>query len=195
MKKHAVLFLMISIFFLLFCKNCICDTPSGVSSDYTDLIKPNVIFNYGETIIIGTDQGCGIVKFHKQTEQFEWCVPRSGQLPPEESISSLEVDASGNIWFGYLHSGIGYFDGEDYVFYNSDNSPLPYSVCYDIGIDKNNCIYVDIGPYLTIIKEDTWETIDLRDFPMDFPYIEDIECDASGTLWLGGDYHAGVSPG
>jgi len=189
MKKHAAFISMISVFFLLFCNNGVYDTLFGVSKVSADTIEPRVIFNYGDTILIGTDQGRGIIKFHKKTEQFEFCLPRSGQFPPEGNISTIEVDASGNIWFLIWRSGMGYFNGEDYILYTTDNSPLPHNWCDDIEIDERNTIYVTTGCLLTIIKEDTWETFDLYEPQMKFPHIDDINCDASGTLWLGGCYY------
>ncbi len=44
---------------------------------------------------------------------------------PDNYVSSIAIDGSGNKWIGTWHGGLAKFDGTNWTVYNTSNSGLP----------------------------------------------------------------------
>ncbi|MCP3925077.1 MAG: two component regulator propeller domain-containing protein, partial [Desulfobacterales bacterium] len=53
---------------------------------------------------------------------------------PDNNITSIAIDISGNIWFGTIN-GIAKFNGTNWTVYNTSNSGLPDNNVLSITID------------------------------------------------------------
>ncbi len=100
------------------------------------------------------------------------------------SINSLAVDSSNNVWLA-TNFGITKFDGINWTFYNDVNSPLPNNDCFHI-VSEGNVIW--IGTSDGLVKFDglsNWTVYTTSNSGMPLNYIVSLDVDISGNKWIG----------
>ena len=106
---------------------------------------------------------------------------------PNYSISNFKLDSKGNFWAVVSNKGLGKFDGNVWIFYNMDNSPIDVNI-NDFDINKFDEIYVlsnsiknfsSITGSVHLFSNNTW-TLLLRNFPFNCA----MKVDNQGNLWF-----------
>jgi ligand-binding sensor domain-containing protein len=62
-------------------------------------------------------------------------------LLPERSVTCINEDADGNLWFGAYHNGLIKYDGINWEIFNEDNSDIPSEIIWDIDFDKEGNLW------------------------------------------------------
>ena len=79
----------------------------------------------------------------------EWTVYNTANSGlPYNGVTSLAIDAHGNIWIGtgifggYTGGGLAMFDGENWMIYNTSNSKLPHNDLPVLNIDSQGSLWI-----------------------------------------------------
>jgi sugar lactone lactonase YvrE len=102
---------------------------------------------------------------------------------PDNTVYSITPQGT-SVWFG-TGAGLASFDGAGWAVYDTSNSPLGKSQCYDFAIAPDGSMW--IGTWQGVFHYDgtqwTQYTKAAGGLPQDSVYT--VEFDAAGTLWAG----------
>jgi len=187
--RKSVMYGMIGLF--LVASDNFAQTPEWVT--YTKVNFVTKIKGGDNFLWITTDQG--LVRLDKNTENINFYNSANAGLPSND-LRSLAVDSSGNIWVGTRYNGIGLFDGENCIVYNSENSGLPFDQHnYDIEIDNNGIIWISSCMFLSRFDGTNWFSCYTGDFRDAYNQIWDITFDRDGNVWVGASWGVGKFDG
>jgi ligand-binding sensor domain-containing protein len=130
--------------------------------------------------------GGGLAKFDGTT----WTVyDTSNSSLPDNNISSLAIDGSGNKWIGTLYAGLAKYDGKTWTDYTTLNSGLPDNYVTSIAIDAsgNKWIGTDNGG-LARFDSTHWSVYTKTNSGLPDNMIMSMAIDNSGNKWIGGFY-------
>jgi ligand-binding sensor domain-containing protein len=100
------------------------------------------------------------------------------------SLTVGAVDAQGRMWFGSRSEGLTVFDGQTWLRYNSDNSPLADNWVREILVDDQGRVWIATFSGLYAVEGDEWQA-----FTSDGGLIDDnvlcLAFDHQGRLWVG----------
>ncbi|PIP76684.1 MAG: hypothetical protein COW85_12920, partial [Ignavibacteria bacterium CG22_combo_CG10-13_8_21_14_all_37_15] len=108
------------------------------------------------------------------------------QCPLYTGISTVAVDTLNNKWVGTKGLGLAFFDGTNWLTYNSSNSGLPGNNITAIVIDKNGIKW--IGTYDGgLVKYDgtNWEKYSTSSSELPPNRISALTFDKQGEKWIG----------
>jgi len=100
---------------------------------------------------------------------------------PNNFVSSVAIDNSGNKWIGTWDGGMAKFDGKDWTVFNTGNSDLPDNFVNAIAIDSHNGVWVGTDKGLSCYDGKIWKKFD--GLPDD--HIRSLTIDNSGNVWVG----------
>ncbi len=101
-------------------------------------------------------------------------------LPTRYDPSKIIPLPDGKAWLA-CDSGLGFFDGNQWVWYNQNNSPLPSSFISDITLDLSGNLWAAVYPDNVVQFNGTqWSVFNL---PGTGGWVF---CDRSGRIWTGG---------
>ena len=136
MKTIIALSVCILSSFMLHAQN-----PEWITYSYGQNISTIAV--EGNTVWIGTNLG-GLVKLNKTTgEKILYNKANSGL--PDNEITAIAIDASGNKWIGTAWHGLAKFDGTNWTVYNKKNSSLPEDLISAIAIDASGNKWIGIS--------------------------------------------------
>ena len=109
----------------------------------------------------------------------------SSNSPLEGTVTDITLDKDGNIWAGYLH-GIAYFNGNNWINYDSSNSGAPEWLLW-IFIDSFGNLWTSEGlpgSYHNVIRFDgaNWESLNITS-PLG--YVQSMVQDQFQNYWFG----------
>jgi ligand-binding sensor domain-containing protein len=115
-----------------------------------------------------------------------WTVYNSSNSPlPGYLISEIAVDASNSVWliFKGTNYGLMKFDGVNWSTFNTSNSQIPTNNIKALCCESNN---VWVGGWLTLGKFDgnNWTVWNSENSNISSTYVQDMEMDHSGNIWL-----------
>jgi ligand-binding sensor domain-containing protein len=152
-----------------------------------------ITYTFGDDIItmiddrdylwLGTDGG--LVKFNKLTEEkviYNKANTNNGLM--DNHIRALAFDSKKNLWIGTEYGGISKFDGNNWLNFNPENSPLPYEYISCIAIDKNDNIFIGNGNYLSIFDESNWSSYEIGSPYLTFFGFHNIVFDTDNRGWI-----------
>lgn len=96
-------------------------------------------------------------------------------------FQSIEVDNSGNIWFGSLQSGISFYDKKKFVRFNSDNSVLPDNTINAIKTDRNGAVWIGTNKGLVKYQNGSWTNYSNAILGSN---VRSIDFDSNGEMWV-----------
>ena len=105
------------------------------------------IFKDGDDMWIGTD--VALVKYNTSSTEMTFFDELCDH--PCVGISAIAKDSTGNLWFGtgsppYGNGcGLIQFDGDQWVLFNSENSPLPDNTVQTLAVDSHNDLWIGCG--------------------------------------------------
>ncbi len=103
---------------------------------------------------------------------------------PTNYFTSMDIDDNDNVWLSSDH-GIAKFDGNNWVFFDHSNSPIPNDVCYAIATEGNT---IWIGSVWGLVKFDgiaNWVLYTINNSGHPYNYITSIDIDTNGIKWIG----------
>ena len=113
------------------------------------------------------------------TPKYDWYAIRS--------ITAINEDLDGNIWFGTYWDGLIKFDGSTWEYYNETNSNIPNNTIWDIAIDKEGNPWFTCSHEIGVVKFDgsNFTVYDSTNSGLPDNYVVDIENDSKGDLYFG----------
>lgn len=105
---------------------------------------------------------------------------------PQVTVSDLAIDQNGNVWAGTTLNGVGKFDGNQWTFFNANNSPLGHRVT-SITIGANNNIWFMDETNSAIFKYDgnNWKKFTNTNSGLTDNRLKKIQMDQNDNLWVG----------
>ncbi|MCX6233246.1 MAG: T9SS type A sorting domain-containing protein [Bacteroidetes bacterium] len=131
---------------------------------------------------IGTSGG--IVKLNKQTRE-TIIFDRANKRIPDNSVLTLNVRPDDSVWVGSRRSGIGIYDNNECVTYNSENSNIPhdqYNSSFAFDLADNN--YIGSLGFVSKFKNGVFEIIKQMDPLVSFDCISDMKIDNFQNVWI-----------
>jgi len=84
-----------------------------------------------------------------------WTVHKNSDL---STIEGLTVDNEGNVWFGTFNDGLGVFDGQNWVTYDTQNSGLMSNHVRSVAIDAQGRLWAGTEWGLSVFDGSNWQT-------------------------------------
>lgn len=121
-------------------------------------------------------------------------------VPQYEEVTDIEEDTLGRLWAAqpWYTKGLHRFDGEQHVFYTSQNSPLPEMEISKLAVDRADAGFIWLSTMVSVIHTDgqTWQTyprelLGLTQWSLGH-FINTFDVAEDGKLWIGtgqGLYH------
>ena len=127
----------------------------------------------------------GLAKINIETNKITLYNKANAGLPGND-IKTIAIDNSGNIWMGTRSNGIGMFNGEKCIVFNTKNSELPSDTWNtEIAIDKNGNIWNGSLNHLSRFDGTDWWNVKMGDPFSSIPsIILDFEFDNNGNTWI-----------
>jgi ligand-binding sensor domain-containing protein len=121
----------------------------------------------------------GLYKF----DGFNWTLYNVESGAPGNNINDVKLDNYQNIWVSTYYNGIGRFDGNTWIVYNSFNTPMTENSIYSLVIDSNNVVYsISTSNKLYIFNGIDWNTINLSTHGINSGRA--LFCDNTNKLWI-----------
>ncbi len=122
----------------------------------------------------------------------EWTVYNSANSElPYNGVTSLAIDAQGNIWIGtgifggYTGGGLAMFDGENWMIYNTSNSKLPHNDLPVLNIDSQGSLWIGTdGGGLARFDGINWTVYNASNSGMPDNRVYGLPFDTVGNLWI-----------
>lgn len=96
------------------------------------------------------------------------------------------IDSQGRIWMALYNLGVGVFDGVNFTYYDTTNSPIQSPFIYDIVQDNSGIFWILSGPGLTRFDGNSWMVYDTSNSPLPSNSIFGIGVDNNNLLWVHG---------
>ncbi|MFA7290199.1 MAG: PEGA domain-containing protein, partial [Melioribacteraceae bacterium] len=96
-------------------------------------------------------------------------------------FQSIEVDNSGNIWFGSMQSGVSFFDKKKFYRLNSSNSIIPDNSINAIKTDKNGSVWIGTNKGIVKYQNGSWTNYSNSIFEAN---VRSIDFDSKGNIWV-----------
>jgi ligand-binding sensor domain-containing protein len=111
---------------------------SGLLGDFVFVIESDP---QGERLYFGTDAGLSALS----TEAGTWERLTPPEMDVGQGVSALVVDGEGPIWAGTLGRGLGRWEGEEWDFYRTGGSPLPFNRVTSLFEEPSGLLWVGTG--------------------------------------------------
>jgi len=96
------------------------------------------------------------------------------------SVNALAVDVNDGVWLSSCNYGIAHYDGSEFEYFNSVNSPFPNNDANGICIDEANNVWFGTGRYLCKYDGKEFSSYELPDDVRVSCLLAD-----SGNIWIG----------
>ncbi|MCK9279948.1 MAG: PEGA domain-containing protein [Melioribacteraceae bacterium] len=96
-------------------------------------------------------------------------------------FQSIEVDNSGNIWFGTLQNGISFYDKKKFIRFNSENSILQDNSINAIKTEKNGSVWIGTNNGLVKYQNGSWTNYSDAILGSN---VRSIDFDSKGEMWV-----------
>ena len=196
MKNFAFVFLVIMLF--LSCEKIldnpeVTKIPGNPNTHFNKHILEgyfvkSIAFDSKGNAWIGTFKQ-GLIKYNS-TETIIYNSSNS-LFPDSQVIWDVAVDSKDKVWIGA--EGIIEFDGQDFIFHNTQNSSIPEDFVHSIAIDSKDNVWFTSGEtvnntYLTEISESHWKTYTSEDLGFAPYYLSEIAVNSHNEVCVGVDY-------
>jgi sugar lactone lactonase YvrE len=123
----------------------------------------------------------------------EWTVYNTANSGlPYNGVTSLAIDAQGNLWIGtgifggYTGGGLAMFDGANWTVYNTSNSELPHNDLPVLTIDSQGDLWIgtDTGG-MAKFDGANWTVYRAANSGMPDDRVYGLAFDTQGNLWIG----------
>jgi sugar lactone lactonase YvrE len=110
---------------------------------------------------------------------------------PDNDVSSLAIDGSGNKWIGIFDyfgndGGLAKFDDTRWTVYNTSNSGLPNNYVHSLAIDGSGNVWIGTsGGGLAKFDDTSWTVYNTSNSGLPVNTIECLAIDGSGNVWIG----------
>ncbi len=107
---------------------------------------------------------------------------------PYYDVIGIKISENNNVWFHSWNSGVAYFDGINFEWYNTQNSSIPSDDIYDIEIQNDSVIWIaTINQGLVRYSNNEFEIFDTLNSEISSNVIYGIEIDMNNKLYCGTD--------
>ncbi len=180
MSKSLSFYLFICFFLITFL-NIYSQNPEWINytcgKDITSLAEE------GNYLWVGTEGG--LVKIDKTSGNPTFYNKANSDLP-DNRVSVIVVDGSGNKWIGTCYGGLAVFDGTNWTVYNTSNSGLHHNKVASIAIDKSGTKWIGTnGLGLAVFDGTNWTVYNTSNSGLPGYRIYSISIDESETSGSG----------
>lgn len=124
--------------------------------------------------------------------QYEWTTYlNEGDLA--DAVRCIKIIDQNNIWVGTLNNGLQFFDGQNYIVYNNNNSPIPGNRVYDLILDSDGRIWIATNEGLAVKDNENWTIYSSENSNLPGNAVISLLQEEQGRIWFGTD--AGVING
>lgn len=102
------------------------------------------------------------------------------------TITSIEIDTSGNIWCG-VYGGISVFNGKDWNNIYISTPTVNSNNVFSIAIDKQGRRWFGCENGVSVFDDNGWTTYSSANSGLKCWLVSAIACDRKGNMWFGGD--------
>ncbi|MCK9335595.1 MAG: T9SS type A sorting domain-containing protein [Candidatus Cloacimonetes bacterium] len=104
----------------------------------------------------------------------------------QEMILCMKKDQQGNRWFGTGNNGLARFDGNQWTYYNPDNSALPDVTVDQIDIDISGNIWIICEEPVGLVRFDgiNWTIWNTWNSALPIDFLSNVITDQSGNAWI-----------
>ena len=182
MKKYLIVLLATPLVHILFyISSALSQEPEWINYTYGNRVFS--IEAEGKYIWVGTSGG--LVKIDQMSNSTNFYNKGNSGLP-DNNISSIAIDETGNKWIGTFEYGLAHFDGVDWMVYNTFNSNLPDNYIETIATEESGITWIgSYNGFLTRIDENNWIVYDHSNSDLPGHRITSIAIDNSGIKWIG----------
>ncbi|MBN2835998.1 MAG: T9SS type A sorting domain-containing protein [Candidatus Delongbacteria bacterium] len=99
-------------------------------------------------------------------------------------VMETEVDKDGNLWVATSNQGLLFFNGDNWLIYNSSNSLLPSDDVYDISINENNMVWIATKEGLAILENGIILVYDHSNSPLYGGTVWQVCYDSDNICWV-----------
>jgi len=148
------------------------------------------VAKHSQTIVAGSSGG--VVEVDSNTGILEGVLLKTNsQLPGNFIIKT--VNSGKDIWFATDEGVVKKSNGVDeWIVFNSENSPLPHNYVYDIEVGSDGTIWFATVAGLARKTSSEWTIFDHNNSSLNSSWITSLATDNSGNLWAG-TYGGGVA--
>lgn len=103
-------------------------------------------------------------------------------------IYAIVEDMDSNIWIGTWTEGLFKFDGDNWINYDTSNTPLLENRIRTLGVDSSNTLWIGTSGFeggLARLDGDEWTVWELDNYGVEGTSVFDIEFDDENNLWMG----------
>ena len=156
------------------------------SSGYNSMTDASIlgITDEGDYLWVGAKTG--VTRLHKTTGEISYYINSIPGMMVQD-ITSMAVDNQGHPWVGTLGEGVGQYDGENWMVYNTGNSGLTQNRVTAIDIDSTGNIWIGTPWGLFLFDGENWTGYNISNSDLPFNRILSVACDDTGTVWIGTD--------
>ena len=104
---------------------------------------------------------------------------------PNNNVTSIAIDGSGNKWIGTYDGGLAKFDGTTWTVYTTSNSGLPNNEVISIAIDGSGNKWIGTSGGLAKFDGTTWTVYNTSNSGLPNNNVNSIAIDGSGNKWIG----------
>ncbi|MDX5347070.1 MAG: hypothetical protein LPJ89_10320 [Hymenobacteraceae bacterium] len=149
-------------------------TENGLASNFVSSVFPDREGN----IWVGTSSG--LQRFSTPEFTHYTQLPGNAELT---DVRAVAQDKKGNIWVGAFDRGAGYYDGEKFTWFTTQNG-LGHNLVNDIKTDKKGNVWLCTNYGITRYNQHGFKTF-TEDDGLIYNIVNHCTIDKNGNLWLG----------
>jgi ligand-binding sensor domain-containing protein len=167
-----------------------------------DWDDPDIFYPLG--VVAVRDSSIWLSSYQQGIKHFngeDWILYTTADSLASNTANDIEIDSTGVVWVA-TYNGLSRFDGVHWYTFNSENSPLNNAI-RSLFIDSSGHIWVgsyNVSDLFNMTNIQTYDGTDwitfshryLDDDVNGMVYVYAITEDASGTIWFGHSYGAGM---
>ncbi len=143
----------------------------------------SVVPSFGNSIFLIGSREAGIGIFNLDSMKYLGLVQKPFAPIPSHNIRALRKFSSDILWI-CTDRGLLRLRGNDFVVYNTQNSPLPSDVVNDIFVDALGIWWIATDQGLVSKSDTVWTVYNTSNSGIPDNYIIDINVDQVGNVWV-----------
>ena len=108
----------------------------------------------------------------------------NGDMHTHDNVAALAEDAAGKIWCATVDSGVGQYDDNVWIVYNTATSGIASDSTRALAVDGNNTVWIGTNAGVSRFDGATWTTFTSAD-GLAHDDVRALAVDRDGVLWIG----------
>jgi len=128
------------------------------------------------------------------SQNYNWTYLHDGNSPmPAGNVTDVAVDKNSIKWFGIANynavipppTPLIKFDGNEWNFYSTRNSPIPSNYAHSVAVDSMGRIWIGTDNGLAVLEDTLWTIYTTNNSPLPHNKIFVVKIDRNGDIWIG----------